>query len=125
MKYQVTTFPPHQNQRSKEENYMKKLMMALSVVTVISLPGWASFPNNTSESKSDAVLSTLGKSIENTLAIQQALRSENSKSSVPARHHAFLPSNPYQSYFDQFPLARTELKIDLDNFDMEYVLKVQ
>ena len=38
---------------------------------------------------------------------------------------AAISGNPYQSYFDRNPSAQTELKIDLESFNVEYVLKVQ
>lgn len=104
---------------------MKKLLLIVTLVGATTLPSWASYGNAENNVKPASSFSTLGKSIENSLAIQQALRSQSTKTAESKSEQAFLPVNPYQSYFDQNPLAHTELKIDLDNFDMEYVLKVQ
>jgi hypothetical protein len=94
----------------------------------MTFPALASLGTTHSSLKQNSVaLSTVGKSLESTMGIQQTIRSakESLRDNSSTTKQAFLQPNPYQSYFDQNPSAKTELKIDLDNFDMEYVLKVQ
>src|ERR1041385_5096175 len=104
-----------------EKNMKKTILATLTLVSSMTLPALASLGSSHSHIKQNGVaLSTVGKSLESTFGIQQTLRStkESFRDNSSKTKQAFLQPNPYQSYFDQNPSAKTELKIDLDNFDM-------
>lgn len=77
--------------------------------------------------KNQDSLPTVGVNLKTALGMQAALPMAKASLAKKASldQQAFLSNNPYQGYFDQNPYAKTEFKIDLDNFEMEYVLKVR
>ncbi len=101
-----------------EDMSMKKTLTAALVL--ISVVAQAPLKNQQS-------LTGVGVNLKTALGLQAAfpLAKASMAKKASTNQQAFLPTNPYQSYFDQNPYAKTELKIDLDNFEMEYVLKVQ
>jgi hypothetical protein len=101
-----------------------RVLIASTVICAMSWPVFATLvsPDSRSTHILGPALSSVSDQLKATHAGDVAL---NSIPQSPLKVQTYVESNPYEPSFGPDFGATTELKIDLDSFDMEYVLRVQ